>query len=433
MLIGRNGAGKTTTLRSVMAIARPKRGRRQFPRVGHRRAGGTEERSDGAAALPRNLIAVPGSIDRMTKGDIEVFSRAFAEWTRTFLLDRRLPPISASEYEAFHRRFRLRVPEDVCALIGSGLRQGLLSTVRGFFVHLNTDPRKLATQYVFHGREAPHPCWELYVQLAEAVRWAAIATELRLDLKMEDRLMDVTLSHDETLVVYVEAKVDPLDADALVRGVTEYGRIGVPAAESVVGAKLPDALKKARYLTRHRPKIFSVRALGYATDWYVIYVNENGFALDRLSEDPDTAVRRAVGELTRGAFASLTFSPLSQPRFDPIDTLAAELTVRCPSMDIGPGTGATAYNVKLPIRSQNHIVLGVYRTGEIWTDLQAFLPDEQELLAGFLEEIGIKLTTGQSWSFWRADGRVLRLADVSAERIAEQVGKFVDALSKRIE
>lgn len=236
--------------------------------------------------------------------------------------------MSTDERPAFRRNFGHRISNDLCEAIGAGLQSGFLKTERGFFVHPASDLRRLACHYVFNGKNSLHPCWELYVQLAEAVRWRQTAAALGLDLRIEDRLMDITLSQyvatpesegvrrvARDLVVYVEIKVNRHEAKTLCDRVTQYGRVGVNLNDSARGN---DALKKARYLIRHRPKIFCVRAIEFSADFEVIYDQATRFTFRPIPETLNGAVHRATAAPTA---VRVEFIHERLP-FDPIDTLS---------------------------------------------------------------------------------------------------------------
>src|SRR5688572_7916586 len=62
------------------------------------------------------------------------------------------------------------------------------------------------------------PCWELFVQLADYAWLRTIAARRRHAVRLEDRLMDLTVRAGSTLILYVEQKVTRDAAERLLKG-----------------------------------------------------------------------------------------------------------------------------------------------------------------------------------------------------------------------
>jgi len=159
--------------------------------------------------------------------DLDRFDTTFKECVTAFLKSRGRQPMEPAAFSKLRKQFEARIPTIIRRLIGHGLGTAELRVSRGYFVGPACDGRRASCQYLFNGKEILHPCWELYVQLAEAVRLVPLAQELGLRLKMEARLMDLTLSRGRELLMYVEVKRKAKQAQALLDDIRRWGNDGV--------------------------------------------------------------------------------------------------------------------------------------------------------------------------------------------------------------
>lgn len=112
--------------------------------------------------------------------------------------------------------------------IGSAFLNGWLSAEeepgRGYFVRETDRPGKRGGQFVVinRGDSQAAPCWELFVQLADYAWLRTIAQRHGQTVRLEDRLMDLTVRTQDELVLYVEHKTTRALAERLLEGMRMY-------------------------------------------------------------------------------------------------------------------------------------------------------------------------------------------------------------------
>ena len=118
------------------------------------------------------------------------------------------------------------------ARIGSAYRNGWLQTEadpgRGYFVREADRPGPRGGQFTIthQGEGQVAPCWELFVQLADYAWLRTVAERHRQEVRLEDRLMDLTVRAGSRLVLYVEHKTTRELAEKLVDRMRRYGEDG---------------------------------------------------------------------------------------------------------------------------------------------------------------------------------------------------------------
>lgn len=305
-----------------------------------------------------------------------------------------------------------RIPEDRQRHIGAALLNGWLETEkepgRGYFVRETDRPGKHGGQptITHYGGGNVAPWWELFVQLADYGWLRSIAERHRQEVRLEDRLMDLTVSSSDRLILYVEHKEKAALAKKLLEGVKYYGKTGFDLNDPDKGN---DPLKKAKYLVKDgtHPMFFGLSAVGYRKLFRIEYSNDNRF---NLIEDD------------RGFSAPLADYPGSSeiPKrpWSPVDPLASEIERFCPEVWISVGAGKTAYNFYIPGNNGDAIIIGVYEEGKVWTDIAGLGMELAEGFAFELSESGIDLDTSKQWCFWKHGGSNLNLENVDPVDIA---------------
>ncbi len=170
-----------------------------------------------------------------------------------------------------------RLPLGLQALIEKGHDDGAIKTVGlrftlaglpdgiGPYAWLSKDPRHV-----------PAVNWEYLVQAAEYVRVHGQSAPLGFKVLAEDRLMDITVERDGTMLWYIEVKEKAADLPLLAERIAAYGAAGV---DLEVADRGNDPLQKARYLVRYRPRYFSLTAIGMRLDYRSEYVSQTTFRL----------------------------------------------------------------------------------------------------------------------------------------------------------
>ena len=308
-----------------------------------------------------------------------------------------------------------RIPEDRQIHIGAALLNGWLQTEkdpnRGYFIRESDRPGHYGGQPTItnYGNGNHAPWWELFVQLADYGWLRGIAERYGQQVRLEDRLMDLTVSAGDRLILYVEHKEMPSFAEKLLDRMRYYGEIGFNLDDPDKGN---DPLRKAKYLVREgaHPIYFGLSAVGYRKLFKVEY---------------DDGTRYQLVEDDRGFSAPLSEYP-SSPDMKPktwsfIDPLASEIERLCPEIWISIGTGQTAFNFYVPGLNGDAIIIGVYQNGEVWTDILGLGPEISDKLSLELAKIAIEIDTGKQWCFWKFDGVNLNLKNTDPVKIAKAV------------
>jgi len=360
--------------------------------------------------------------------DLQFFDEAFRGWLTAFHHDRELPELSEEAHAAFRQTFDKRIPSAICTTIGAGLRSGFLQTTQFKVCVSHSGNRPWG---VLFGQGTLW--WEFFVQLAEAVHIEPVARAAGLMIKLEDSLMDITLSRQHDLIVYIEAKEDAGEARALVAGMHVWGR--QPQAQQPERAK-DDSLKKVRYLQRSRPPLFSIRAVDYAADYRVEYAADGTLTLEPLTCSLADAIMQTTASMpaliSPAPGAPATQQPL--PNLEGIDTVAHALVERCPELDLDPGTGTTALNAYATIAGNDIIVLGFMQDGSLWTELKDFSDEQCAALLDSFSTLPIQLDTKlrngkRSGRFWRTDKKRTNWRHLQPDLLAQAVSTFLDRIN----
>ena len=168
-----------------------------------------------------------------------------------------------------------RLPAGIRIMIGLGIERGIVipegHTFRLKGLSDGKGPYKWLSRYNLERR--PNPNWEYYVQVAEYVRLSLSTRDTRLTF--EDDLMDIGVYRNGKLVVCCEVKETSVQASRLLSGIKRY-QSGVDWATPDRGN---DALRKAKYLIKRRPKYFYVVAIGIRHEFSLAFPAQDSFTL----------------------------------------------------------------------------------------------------------------------------------------------------------
>lgn len=265
---------------------------------------------------------------------IERFRREFHRWVQAHNGAKGY----ATDPDALLSTLQGRIGETPLARIGSAYLNGWLQTEadpgRGYFVREANRPGSRGGQFTIthQGEGQVAPCWELFVQLSDYAWLRTVAERHGQEVRLEDRLMDLTVRAGSRLVLYVEHKTTRDLAEKLVEKMRRYGEDGFTLEDPDRGN---DALRKAKYLVRDEgyPIYFGLSAVDYRQLFRVEYPDGNRF---RLIEDTRafSAPLAEYGAPTEGTSA----------RWSLVDPLAIEIERVCPEVWISVGSEQTAYN-----------------------------------------------------------------------------------------
>jgi hypothetical protein len=342
---------------------------------------------------------------------IDRFRRELCRWVQAHNVAKGY----ATDPETIFCILQRRIGETRLARIGSAYLNGWLQTEsdsgRGYFVREGDRPGGRGGQFTIthQGERRVAPCWELFVQLADYAWLRTVAERHGQEVRLEDRLMDLTVRAGPRLVLYVEQKTTRAVAKKLLTRMRQYGETGFDLDDPDRG---DDALRKAKYLVRagSHPMYFGLSAVNYAQLFKVQYLDGNRF---RLNEDPRPFSAPLAEE---AAHVEGEVPPRSA-----VDLLAIEIERLCPEVWISVGSEQTAYNVYCPTRQGDAIIAGVHENGEVWTDVAALGVERATRLASALARHGVGLDVTKKWAFWRARRARLNLATADPVIVAEAV------------
>jgi hypothetical protein len=206
---------------------------------------------------------------------VSSFDHLLRSWALAACAEWRYEPPAENWYAAV----RARLPEGVRDLVARAVAGGEIRLVDGYKFKLAT---LAASQgpYAFLGRDqrgVPAPHWEYFVQAAEYERVRSIFAPHGYVVGFEDRLMDITVSTSGgRLEWYIEVKEQGDEVVPLLTGVEHYGRNGVDLDAPDRGN---DPLRKAKCIVLHRPRHFSIVAIGTRVDRSVAYAGDIEFSL----------------------------------------------------------------------------------------------------------------------------------------------------------
>ncbi|HEV2057035.1 MAG TPA: hypothetical protein VGV06_17985 [Methylomirabilota bacterium] len=177
-------------------------------------------------------------------------------------------------------RLEERLGEERLLHIGAAFLNDWLETERGYFVReADLGPDRHGQFTITHqGGGKVAPCWELFVQLADYGWLRTVAERHHQRVRLEDRLMDLTVRAGSKLVLYVEEKTTRGAAEKLLSGMRRFGDAGFKLDDPDKGK---DALRKAKYLVRPdtHPLYLGLSAIDYKHLFKVDYQEANRFRL----------------------------------------------------------------------------------------------------------------------------------------------------------
>jgi hypothetical protein len=239
-------------------------------------------------------------------------------------------------------------------------------------------------------------------------------------VRMEEDQMDINVWAGQRLILYVENKETREKALALLKKMRQYGESGFDLDALDKGN---DPLRKAKYLFRneHRPEYFALSAVRY----------RQLFSVEYLGTSNRSRLVDAEGDITAPLLsAKIVGTP---PARSVADSLAIEFqrllaetgTLRNLEAWMSPGTRGTAFNLYVfrPSPKKHAITAGVYKNGEIWTDLKGVGDSLANRLSTCLAECGISVDTGKEDAFWRRGGSRFVAGVQDAIPVAEAVIK----------
>jgi len=203
------------------------------------------------------------------------FDQDFRSWSAAACAEWNWP----APDEAYFRRAYERLPEGLQTLLAQGVASGLIIPHGRQFILRGLDPAK--GPYAWFSRHSPakgpNPNWEYFVQIAEFVRLSGLAARSGWTVTFEDQLMDLAVYDGKTLLVCVEVKERATQLHQLVEKLGAYKEIlDLPTLD-----RGNDPLRKAKYLTSHRPRYFCGVAIGTRLEYSVRYPAGKAFELTR--------------------------------------------------------------------------------------------------------------------------------------------------------
>lgn len=216
-----------------------------------------------------------------------MLSRLADEAARAFGYPRPTPEVIA--------RWLDRIPPETRRRVFVAVGRGIVAPVPGrperFMVP--TAPGKGPYGYGWFSRArppgVPTPNWEYQFQIGEYVKLLE-ALGGGYTVGWEDDLMDITMRRDGRLEWCVEVKTTPALTRKLLRNMLTYAN-QVPLE---AGDRGNDALRKAKYLVRHRPPYLSLVGGEQREHFVVTYDSADAFGLTEIAEGPETILRSAI-------------------------------------------------------------------------------------------------------------------------------------------
>jgi hypothetical protein len=181
--------------------------------------------------------------------------------------------------ETYFAKVYARLPEGLRALLGLGLKNGLIVPRGQVFGLTGLSSKKGPYNWFsrYAGAKEPAPNWEYFVHLAEFIRFQTIAAAKPLLVKFEDDTMDIAIYQNDRLVVYCEVKENVSQIQKLISGIKAY-QSGVDLAAPDRGN---DPLRKAKCIVKRKPEYFTGVAIGARFEYRITYPSRNGFRLTR--------------------------------------------------------------------------------------------------------------------------------------------------------
>ncbi len=203
----------------------------------------------------------------------QIFDKYLKAWVRVACGDWGYPEPQDKYYEKVHRR----LPAGLRALLGQGLKEGLIIPKGRTFKLKGLSPKKGPYNWFsrYSAAKIPAPNWEYFVQVAEFVRLHPIAKARGLKLTFEDDLMDLALYRRKRLLVCYEVKERASQIQKLIKGIKTYQQ----AIDFTAVDRGNDPLRKAKYIVRRRPEYFCGVAIGARFEYRVDYPEREAFRL----------------------------------------------------------------------------------------------------------------------------------------------------------
>jgi len=210
-----------------------------------------------------------------TSDVVQEFDRHFRNWVRVACEDwgYAMPP------ETYFAKVYERLPEGLRALLGLGLKSGLVISKGRTFTLRGLPSEKGPYNWFSHyaGAKEPAPNWEYFVHVTEFIRFHTIAAANRLSVTFEDDTMDIAVYQDNRLLIYCEVKEKVSQIQKLIKEIKAY-QLGVDFASPDRGN---DPLRKAKCIVQRKPEYFVGVAIGARFEYRVIYPEDKGFQLIR--------------------------------------------------------------------------------------------------------------------------------------------------------
>ena len=144
----------------------------------------------------------------MQKSALHRFQNEFHKWVLAY----NHAKDTTSDPDTLLQRLTTRIPEDRQTHIGAALLNGWLETEkspsRGYYVREMDRPSIHGGQptITHYGGGNIAPWWELFVHLADYGWLRGVAERYHEEVRLEDRLMDLTVSSGDRLILYVDHK-----------------------------------------------------------------------------------------------------------------------------------------------------------------------------------------------------------------------------------
>ena len=355
----------------------------------------------------------------MKKSALERLRAEFNVWVKGYDYAKNIELDSEQLFETLCGR----IPDDQLRHVGAALVNGWLETEkhpnRRYFVRESDRPGNSGGQVTLshYGSGLIAPYWELFVQLADYGWIRSIAGRNGQEVRLEDRLMDITVSSGNQIILYIENKEKASSAVNLVKGMHEYGEKGFNLDDPDRGN---DQLRKSKYIVKKdaRPIFLGISAIGYKQLFEVKYLDGNRFHLIK----DDRAFSAVLAEYPN-------LNSVKGPGRSPVDPLACEIERLFPEIWISVGSGKTAFNFYIPTSKGDIIIIGVYDTGEIWTDVSGLGPDLTGSFSHELSKLGVDLDAQKQWSFWKSGDSNFNLNSADPMAIVSALRPVIDRLN----
>jgi hypothetical protein len=200
------------------------------------------------------------------------FEELIVECANAACMDWRYPPLPGD----WLATVTSRLPGGLRHAVAMAVDDGIIQIVEGHRFALS-GLGSTKGPYAFFSRsarEVPAPNWEYFVQAAEYGRVTRAVNSRMLRVAFEDDLMDVSVYEADRVVWCIEVKERAHDLEPLLVGM----RSGSAQVDMNTPDRHNDALRKSKYLMRHKPPYFSLVAIGRRLDFSVTYQGA-GFTL----------------------------------------------------------------------------------------------------------------------------------------------------------